>query len=110
LFGCCVANLNQWERNKAFPEAPWAAKIIDYIGFNPLPTDTLGERIRGKRLELGLYQRELAKLLGVNIATLKLWELDEMRPVKHRHVLAAFLQSRVFNDLAVPVVSRRCDQ
>ena len=54
------------------------AKIIKYIGFNPLPVDTLGQRIKAKRLELGLHQRELAERLGVNISTLKLWELDDM--------------------------------
>lgn len=97
MFGCCVANLNQWERNKACPEAPWSAKIIADIGFNPLPTDTLGQRIRALRLELGLYQRELAAKLGVNMSTLQLWEADEMRPVKHRLVLEAFFGSSRFD-------------
>ena len=68
------------------------AKVIAYIGFNPLPQETLGQRIRAKRLELGLYQRELAERFGVNITTLRQWELDQMQPEKHQTEVREILE------------------
>jgi len=46
------------------------------------PDKTLGQRIRKARLERGLYQESLAKLLGVTETTIANWELERTRPVK----------------------------
>ena len=44
------------------------------------PATTLGERIRKRRLEMGLKQVELARLLGVNQGTIVNWEKDRNKP------------------------------
>jgi len=40
----------------------------------------LGDHLRARRLDLGLLQRELAKLLGVSVASLGHWELGNASP------------------------------
>jgi transcriptional regulator with XRE-family HTH domain len=55
----------RWVRPKAYPENP----------------RTLGEHLCKRRGELGLFQREVAARLGVNIWTYLLWEQDRTIPV-----------------------------
>jgi DNA-binding XRE family transcriptional regulator len=56
---------------------------------------TLGERIRQRRLELGLSQEGAGQVLGVGRVTLYRWERDESHPPADRQaVLARFLESR----------------
>lgn len=52
-------------RPKAFPEDP----------------QTLGEHLSKRRHELGLFQKEAAKQLGVSHGTLIGWELDRKTPM-----------------------------
>jgi len=42
----------------------------------------LGERIRKWRLERGLFQRDLAKLIGVDEMTIVNWEKGRTKPIK----------------------------
>ncbi len=57
----------------------------------PCKSDTPGKRLRRRRLELGLTQRELGRALGVHPDTTRNWELDRTRPgVKHTSMLANF--------------------
>ena len=44
------------------------------------PGRTLGERIRRSRLELGLYQAQLARRAGLDEMTLVNWEKDRTVP------------------------------
>ena len=41
---------------------------------------TLGQLIKRLRLEKGLHQKELARLLGVNETTIIRWERDRTKP------------------------------
>jgi DNA-binding transcriptional regulator YiaG len=45
---------------------------------------TLGEHLRKKRVELALSMRQLAKTLGlgINPASVRVWEMDVHRPNK----------------------------
>lgn len=89
-FDCCISNLNRWEENKAEPTAKMASKIIAYLGFNPLPKTTFGQRIKAARLEAGLFQRELAGWIGTDVKSLSLWERDRALPVKHWDAVTRF--------------------
>ncbi len=44
------------------------------------PNETLGQKIKKLRLERGMRQVELAKALGVNEDTMKIWERGKARP------------------------------
>jgi len=46
------------------------------------PDQTLGERIRKWRLEEGLFQRDLAKIIGVDEMTIVNWEKGRTKPIK----------------------------
>jgi transcriptional regulator with XRE-family HTH domain len=58
-------------------------------GPRPLPRSypqvlaTLADYLRKRRLDLGLLQRELAELLGVDEATVTNWELNRTSPALH---------------------------
>ena len=60
-----------------------ASKIIVYLGSNPLPKTTFGQRLNAARLEAGLFQRELAERMGTDIKSLSRWERGRTLPVKH---------------------------
>jgi transcriptional regulator with XRE-family HTH domain len=65
----------------------------------PKQIRSLGDHIRKKRIELGLLQRELAALLGVDPGSVNAWERNYRQPALHGlQAIAAF----VGYDLEVP--------
>jgi len=46
------------------------------------PDQTLGDRIKKWRLEQGLFQRDLAKIIGVDEMTIVNWEKGRTKPIK----------------------------
>jgi transcriptional regulator with XRE-family HTH domain len=59
-------------------------------------TDSLSKRIRDRRGELHLSQREAADLLGVSVRTLQNWEAGGSFPwPRHRRVIETFLNGEV---------------
>jgi transcriptional regulator with XRE-family HTH domain len=60
----------------------------------PYPTNpsTLGEHLRKRRMELGLYQQEVAVKLGVTVDAAASWEKDRKHPkLRHWPKIIAFL-------------------
>ena len=57
-------------------------------GQKPLPAgypaqpETLGERLRKRRMDLGLSQRKLASRLGVSKTSIEHWERNEVKPAR----------------------------
>ena len=47
---------------------------------HPKVLETLGDRLRAKRMDLGLYQKHVAKLLGVTMDTICYWENSRVKP------------------------------
>ena len=48
----------------------------------PSKPNTIGEHIRRRRLQLHLFQADLAKLFGVDIGTIRNWEQGVYQPVE----------------------------
>ncbi|MGB3341233.1 MAG: helix-turn-helix transcriptional regulator [bacterium] len=48
----------------------------------PVGPKTLGEKIRKKRMDLGLFQKDVAKFVGVVTDTVTLWEKGRKEPSK----------------------------
>lgn len=46
----------------------------------PKVLKTFGDRLRAKRLELGIYQREVAAVIGVTVDTVCYWENNRVKP------------------------------
>jgi transcriptional regulator with XRE-family HTH domain len=57
--------------------------IIRFLAYDPLPpAESLPERVRSARSELGLTQREMANRLGVDPCTLRDWENGQHHPTE----------------------------
>jgi transcriptional regulator with XRE-family HTH domain len=50
----------------------------------PKKLNTIGDHIKAKRLDKGLYQKELAKMLGIGTDTLINWELGRNKPPSYQ--------------------------
>jgi DNA-binding XRE family transcriptional regulator len=48
----------------------------------PMRAKTIGERIRKKRLDMGLFQEDVAKIIGVDVNTVTNWEKGRFKPCK----------------------------
>jgi DNA-binding transcriptional regulator YiaG len=49
-------------------------------GFEGSPK-TIGEHLRKHRMDLGMYQKDLARMLGTDMASLRNWEMGRSVPV-----------------------------
>lgn len=43
---------------------------------------TLGDRVRAKRLDLGLRQKDIAEIMGVSVDTICYWEGNRVNPAR----------------------------
>ncbi len=86
-----------WELNRTTPMLHFVPKIIEFLGYNPHETkiESLGARIKSARMLLGLDQRKLSRVLGVDPTTVLRWEQGKGMPSKKlRVVLESFLAFR----------------
>lgn len=74
--------LANWELRKAFPQFKYFPKIIQFLGYNPVPLDTT--TIQGRILlccmNKGLTRIQLSRRLGVSLQTLSDWESRVNKP------------------------------
>ena len=85
-----------WENNRTAPQVHHIPKIIDFLGYNPLPAArSLSEKLMAARRTLGLSQRAMAKRLGIDPGTLQAWESERRCPSKKlQRIIAGFLKFR----------------
>jgi transcriptional regulator with XRE-family HTH domain len=70
-----------WEANTSSPDIGYMPAIIRFLGYNPLPqADGWGGKLVRQRTTQGLSQKEAAKGIGVDPATLARWERGEREP------------------------------
>ena len=94
--GVTESTVYNWEKVME-PEVRFLPKIIEFLGYNPLPeARTLGEQIVRCRKMLGLSRKKMAKHLGVDEGTLAGWERDIRVPSseKHFNFIERFLNSK----------------
>jgi len=73
------STLLNWEHNRSTPTLRYLPQVIAFLEYDPFdisPT-TLGERIIKYRQYKGLSQKELAKQIGIDPATLSRLERDQ---------------------------------
>ncbi|NKB89677.1 MAG: helix-turn-helix domain-containing protein [Acidobacteria bacterium] len=86
--------LVNWESGETTPRVRYGPRIIDFLGFDPLPDPAnFGQEVWKLRWTRGLTQRQLAALLGVDESTVRDWERGE-----HQATVRLF---RRFLDLAL---------
>lgn len=62
----------------------------------------LGERLKEKRLEMGLTVRQVADIIGVNVNSIYNWEAGKGIQGKYQELVEDFLDT----DIEVPVIGR----
>jgi transcriptional regulator with XRE-family HTH domain len=76
-------NLRNWETGRHGIEVRFYPAIIAFLGYNPLPDPhTHGDAVRRERVALGWSRKKLAKVAGVDEATVKRVEADTPRMAK----------------------------
>jgi len=83
-----------WENAEHQPRnAPTLQRIIRFLGYDPLPAKTtIPDLLRANRRQQGWGQRELAKHLGVDPATVANWESGgTILKYRHRQLVATLL-------------------
>lgn len=68
--------------NRAVPNYKNSYPLVITLRLSLYPDQTLGERIRKWRLEQGLFQRDFAKMIGVNEMTIVNWEKGRTKPTR----------------------------
>jgi len=71
-----------WGRmlNRSAPNYKNSQPLVITLRISLYPDRTLGERIKKWRLEQGLFQRDLAKIIGVDEMTIVNWEKGKTKP------------------------------
>lgn len=92
--GVSGATITNWERNESIPVIRYMPAIIRFLGYDPLPpASSSHERLAGARRKLGLTQRKMAELLGIDPGTLQGWEAGDHQPSKRSlEMLGKFLR------------------
>ena len=81
--GADSSTVQKWERLGYHPRPPLYARLARTLAIPELPLDTpLGERLRARRLALGLTQKETAAKIGVSQDTISRWEIGRTRPTR----------------------------
>jgi len=87
---------NKWECNRGEPRAMDVPRILEFLGYDPLPEPAcMEERMRVWRLRGGLSARAAARLIGVGEATWAAWERGSVRMSrKSRDVIQGTIGSK----------------
>jgi len=95
-----------WERGDFQPtRASTLARIIEFLGYDPLPAgETIPDRLRTRRQQLGWSQQELAERFGIDPCTVTDWEKGgTILKREHRVMMARFLgltEANVIKDMS----------
>lgn len=91
--GLDQSTVGNWEKDRTYPAVRFLPRLIEYLGYDPLPKPkTIGERLRFKREAMGLSRKRLAVLLGIDDGTLQRYELGVWRAgPRNREILQRFL-------------------
>ena len=100
ILGAHEMSIVNWEKNIKSPTPKFIPKIIELLGYNPLPDISsmpLAERITSYRKMCGFSQEEFAKIIGVDPGTLGKWENGKSTPRKETmDILDTQMQSQLY--------------
>ena len=74
-----------WETGATEPNFRFFPAITEFLGYNPFPPRMeapINVRLKAHRLQTGLSQKKLAKLLGVDPGTIGKWEDEKTKPTE----------------------------
>jgi len=78
--------ITNWENGYSIPMISYYPLIIEFLGYSlwQFDTNTLSGKILEYRHRYGLSAKQLGRLLGVNLSTVRSWELNESTPSKQK--------------------------
>ncbi|MGD0589996.1 MAG: helix-turn-helix transcriptional regulator [Bacteroidota bacterium] len=79
ILGVTESTITNWEKHRSEPMLWVIPKVIEFLGCVPdlQSTQSFGQRIRAYRYLHGITQKELAKQIGIDPATLSRLERDQ---------------------------------
>jgi transcriptional regulator with XRE-family HTH domain len=78
-----TSSVINWELGRTPVDLEVYPNLIDFLGYNPLPEPvTRGQAVRRERISRGLSVKRLARLVGVDEATIRRLEADTPRMAK----------------------------
>ena len=89
-----TTTIYDWETNRTSPQLRFIPQIHGFLGYCPYHTEleSLGKRTRTRRRVLGISQKKLAVLLGIDPSTLGRWESGKGKPSEgHQRTLLGWL-------------------
>lgn len=104
----CILFRDDYKIRRDIPALPFSKQektvrkpLGDKYVSNPI---TIGQKLRNKRLELGILQKDVAKFIGVSDDTITFWENERVAPqVQYYPKIIQFLGYYPFQkDLATP--------
>ena len=83
LLGCTEQTIRFWEQDRALLKPQHMAKLIEFLGHDPLPEATsIGEQLIRYRQRHGLTQRALARPLRVDPSSVWAREKSKHQPIQ----------------------------
>jgi DNA-binding XRE family transcriptional regulator len=93
--GVDETTIHNWEDKGVTPALRFIPCIVDFLGYDPTDNgaqDSISEHVRVHRRRLGLSQKRLAALIGIDQSTIAGWERREHLPTrKSLQVIEEFL-------------------
>lgn len=90
FIGATKDTVLNWELGKVSVSTRHYPKVMEYLGYCPLPEEplcgSLGARIRRHRVHQGLSLKEAATLIGADPGALLDWESGRRKPSKRSSV------------------------
>ena len=92
--GVDPTTVTNWERQRTTPALPHMPRIAEFLGHVVYdPMEPLSKRLRVCRTALGLSQREIATLIGVDPKTIWEWETGVREPSQRsQRRISAFIK------------------
>nr|WP_317166116.1 helix-turn-helix transcriptional regulator [Sphingobacterium sp. SGL-16] len=98
LFNVTHDCITYWENNRSKPQVQHYPDIIEFLGYFPFELDisTFEGKIKAYRYINGLSQKNFAKNMGIDPATVTRWEEGKGRGPKRKEI-EAFLSDNLEN-------------
>jgi len=82
--GVHPATVGNWENGRSAPAIHLMPRVIRFLGYRPYMPGLRpwGQRLRAARRAMGLSQKRLARILGVDESTVGRWEAGRSLPRK----------------------------
>lgn len=98
LIGVTMESVLNWEQNCTSPAIVHYPKIMEYLGYCPMPPDSrntlLGARTKLHRIHRGLSINQAAVQIGVDPTSLARWERQDHDPApKYQQLLNGFINN-----------------